>query len=82
LKEEFQTKASCNTLNPKDQLKLISEIVIIQLFIEKKISQTERNSVAGLTLSDGLMMELMMKLFFHKLNHKLTSEKFKSDQYL
>jgi hypothetical protein len=34
--------------------------------------------VAGLTLSDGLMMELMMKLFFHKLNHKLTSEKFKN----
>ena len=76
-------KVSCNTLNPKDLLKLTSEIVIMLSSIEKKISQTERNSVDGQTLLDGLMMVLMMKPFYHKLNHKSTSEnKFKSDQYL
>ena len=76
-------KVSCNTLNPKDLLKLTSEIVIMLSSIEKKISQTERNSADGQTLLDGLMMVLMMKSFYHKPNHKSTSEnKFKSDQYL
>ena len=79
-KEEFQMKVCYNTLNPKAQLKQISEIMIMSSFTEKKTSQTERNSVDGQILLDGLMMALMMRLCSHKLNLKLTSEKINSDQ--
>jgi len=48
----------------KDQPNQIMEIKISLLYIEKQILQMEKKNLDGLTLLDGLIMELMITLFF------------------